>query len=295
MRWAIAADIGGTWTKLGIVSEGGDLKASKRIPTQGPAGPFLERLRDEIRALLRIEPGSSVGIAVAGFINAAHEAMIYNPNLPWLQNIPLTPELTAAIGRSVILEVDSNASALAEYRCGTGKGSQRFLCVTAGTGIGGGLISGGRILRIAYECIGDVGHVIVEPDGQWCACGGRGCAEASASAPAILKRAGNGGTLEDLAAQARLGDPAAIRAFDEAGRLLGVLLASLSAIFFPDRIALGGGVCEASPLVVRSANAEFRRSAGSLARGDITVSKAALGSWAPLIGAGLAAIENGSR
>ena len=277
-----AVDIGGTFTKAGAVDLHGAVRRFSRIPTAGPWEAFLARVLDQIRAIRANDPGiASIGVSVAGFLNPAHSMMIYNPNLPWLESRPLQAALQDALQLPVHLEVDSNAAALGEYRFGDGAGVARFLCLTIGTGIGGGFLVDGQPVRFTGECLGDVGHIIVEPDGARCSCGGRGCAEAVASAPAILTACGLAGvTLEQLAAL-----PQADALFQDAGAKIGLLAASLASIFFPDRIALGGGVPDASTSVLAAAREAFQTSCSDSARALATLVKAKLGSHASLIGA----------
>ncbi len=281
MNWIAAVDIGGTSTKLGLINNAGEVFAFRRFETRPPAVQFLESLRSHLRELVAFQPDTAgIGVSVAGFIDAAHSRMTYNPNIPWLENVPLLDELSEAFHVPVRVEVDSNAATLGEHLFGQGAGNNRFLFLTIGTGIGVGMIVGGQLLRPTHECLGDAGHIIVEPGGRLCSCGGIGCAEAVASAPAILRQSG---------ASALSNVPDAF--FIEAGHHLGTLIASLAAIFFPDRIALGGGVCQASTLYIKAAISGFERSAALAVREAATVVAARLGAEASLIGAACPLLE----
>ena len=277
-----AVDIGGTWTKIGLVDERGDVRHFSRVPTAGPADRFSALLIGQIGESVAREPGvEAIGVSVAGFIDGGRSRMTYNPNLPWLVDFPLQAALRDAFGIPVRIEVDSNAAALGEYRFGHGAGARRFLCLTIGTGVGGGFLIDGQPARFTGECIGDVGHIIVEPGGPLCTCGGRGCAEAVLTAPAILLASGTAaGSLEELAPRREMD-----RFFIAAGHQLGLLAASLASIFFPDCIALGGGVPAASHLVIEGVREAFERSAGDWARANTRIVQAKLGPLAPLIGA----------
>lgn len=153
------------------------------------------------------------------------------------------------------------------------------------------MIVGGEILRYAWECLGDVGHVIVEPEGPRCPCGGRGCIEAIIGAEAIAIRwqraSGRAAkaTLRDVIAAAREGDRDAREILREAGRLLGVALATLTNILSPDRIAIAGGLSEAGEIILAPLEESFRASAGTFFQERVSISKAALGSQATLVGA----------
>jgi glucokinase len=273
---AIAIDIGGTSTKLALVDSSGGLEGFVRIPTEPPLDLFIQALAEQIGLLVSGDRAVlGIGVAVAGFIDPAHSMMTYNPNIPWMEKQPLQAELHRRCHLPVRLEVDSNAAALGEYRFGSGVGAKRLLCLTVGTGIGGGLVVNGELLRFTEQCIGDVGHVIVQPGGRKCSCGGFGCAEAVAAAPAILEEAGVT-TLKDVS------DPVLFR---EAGRNIGRLAASLGAIFFPDRIVVGGGVNSASPELIAGAREEFERTAGTEVKKRARLIPTNLGARAPLIGA----------
>jgi glucokinase len=273
---AIAIDIGGTSTKFALVDSTGSVEGFARIPTEPPFNRFMDSLVEHIDALApKSSDISGIGIAIAGFIDSFHDMMTYNPNLPWLEKRPFPSDLHRLFQLPVRLEVDSNAAALGEYRFGSGIGAKRLLCLTVGTGIGGGLVINGGLVRFTEECIGDVGHIIVRPGGRNCTCGGAGCAEAEAGAPALMEKAGVT-MLKDVT------DPALYR---EAGRDIGLLAASLGAIFFPDRIVIGGGVNAASPEFVAGAREEFERSAGIEVRKRARVIPTNLGARAPLIGA----------
>jgi glucokinase len=285
-RSILGVDIGATNTKVALVSEGGEVSAIETFPTgQADPGDLISSVQ---AAAHRCHAGASIrgaGVAVAGFLNPARDRLGYNPNLEWLVGFPLRDALAAALGTEVMLEVDSNASCLGEYRFGAGRGSRRFLCLVAGTGLGGGMVIEGEILRFTGECIGDAGHVVVDPDGPECPCGGRGCAEAMVSERAIVRKAQCGATLREVIQSARQGNEHASGELAAAGRALGVAMASLAQIFFPDCIALAGGLAEAGDLVLSGAEASFRQLVNSEARQHVGVVKADLGWRATVIGA----------
>jgi glucokinase len=283
-----AIDIGGTNTKFGLVDDTGAVQDILVLPTSGPdPARFLECV---MRAISRFIPRQckGIGVSVAGFLDEGRTRLEYNPNIAWLEGFPIRETLERQFQIPIALEVDSNAAALAEARFGVGIGSKRFLCVTVGTGIGAGMIVHGKLLRVAHGCIGDAGHVIVEPGGRECSCGGRGCAEAMASAPYVVDRyRERGGTLQTAAEIiAAPGDPAAVGALANAGAHLGIALASLANIFFPDTIAIGGGLSEAGDLLLSPASGAFRRTVGRFA-GNAKLVRAALGWQAPLAGAAI--------
>jgi glucokinase len=260
MRLAGAVDIGGTRTKIGIVAEDGSVVRSDAIGTSAGGDP--EPLIASIAAMLGpmiASAGSIVGIgvSVAGFLDRAHSVMIENANLPKLCGFPLRRALVERLGRECRLEVDSNAAVLAEHRFGAGKGASRLLGVTVGTGLGGGVIIDGELLRYTGECAGDLGHIILDPAGRWCTCGARGCLEALVCTAALSERA-RGRRTRDVVTAAKRGDQEAVEALAETGRWLGLGLASLAPLFAPERIVVGGGMAAAGELLLQPARASFR-------------------------------------
>lgn len=287
----LCVDIGGTSTKLGLADADGKAELLRSIPTRAPAEVFLSSLADTIRELLSPQV-VGVGVAVAGFLNEARDRMVYNSNLAWLEDVPLKDAIEAAApGFPVEIEVDSNAATLAEYHLGSGRGSQRFLCAAVGTGLGIGMIVHDEPLRFAYGCMGDPGHVIVQPNGRLCSCGGRGCAEAFVSAPVLaeefreLSNRTQPCTLRDVIEAARNSDRIAISVLQRAGEWLGIGCASLANTFFPDRIAIAGGFAEAGDIVLEPIRRSFQYSASKFARERSEIVRAELGSMATMTGA----------
>src|SRR5579884_2180601 len=172
MRRALAIDIGGRTTKLALVSADGAMESVTSVPTPAPAvEPFLERV---FAAAAGFSGFEGIGISVAGFVNDDRTAMFYNPNISWLEGFALKQAFEQRFGARTVLDADSNAAALAEYRLGVGRGARRFLSLVIGTGVGGGMIIDGELARIAHGGLGDIGHVIVNPFGRACDSGCRG-------------------------------------------------------------------------------------------------------------------------
>ncbi len=291
----LGVDIGGTSTKAGVVSRAGEVGLVDSIPTSGPDPAAFA---DEVCALIeRVRENrqlGGLGLAVAGFVNADRSRMVYNPNIAWLENYPIRDHVAGHFNMPVALvalEVDSNAACMAEYRFGAGRGSRRFLCLVAGTGLGVGMAIDGTPLRFAYECLGDIGHIIIQPDGPLCACGGRGCAEALISAPRLAEeyREARGISseisLRDVISAAKEGDDVAKSILGRAGEWIGIAAASMANIFFPDRIAITGGLSAAGDLLLKPANEAFERSASEFSRSRAALCRGILGPMATLAGA----------
>jgi glucokinase len=293
----LCVDIGGTSTKAGVLRQSGEVEFVSSIPTRPDAESYLHSLaslieRTRAAATQQGLETNQLGMAVAGFLDPGRDYLLYNSNLSWLEGFPLRRRLTEHFpGWAIELEVDSNAAAMAEGRFGSGKGSKRFLCMTAGTGLGVGMTVEGAPLRFAYGCMGDAGHVIVLRDGPLCTCGGRGCAEIMVSAPVIGERYRQSAGIEqamslrDVIEAAEGGSPLAVSVLREAGEWLGIAIASLANLFFPDHIAVAGGLSAAGDFTLRPAEETFRQSACVLARSNTTFTRATLGPTATLIGA----------
>jgi glucokinase len=284
-QFALGVDIGGTNTKVALVNDSGDVAEIETFPTGRDQAALIANVGEAAGRCRGTASIQGAGVAVAGFINPARDRLSYNPNLDWLVGFPLRDAMADALGVTVALEVDSNASCLGEYRFGAGRGSQRFLCLVSGTGLGVGMIIDGALVRFMGECIGDAGHVVVDANGPECPCGGRGCAEVMVSERTIVQNAQSGPTLREVMENARSGNVRAAAELAAAGSALGIAMASLSQIFFPDRVALAGGLAEAEDLVLPAAEAAFRRTVNAEARVHVAVVKASLGWRATVIGA----------
>lgn len=276
---AIGIDIGGTFTKIALVNQQGEISRLQRLRTASHAGVenYLNSMEEIISTFL-VEKPTGIGITIPGFLSSDGRMALYNPNTPALEKLDFVGWL-APFGLPVRTEQDLNASALSEYFFGSGQGSKRFMATPIGTGVGVGMIIDGEVLRFTGYTTGDAGHIIIEPDGPQCTGGCRGCAEALVTIPAIERDAlalienGMADSLKSLlsegrvAAQdvirlARVGDPAAVRIMTTIGERLGLWLASLAPIFLPDRIALCGGIAEAGDFLLEACRQRFYHLAG---------------------------------
>jgi glucokinase len=210
--------------------------------------------------------------------------MIHNANLPALREFELRDALEERLSLDCRLEVDSNAAVLAEHRHGAGKGSTRLLGVTVGTGLGGGVIIDGQLLRYTGECAGDIGHIIVDRNGRMCSCGARGCLEAMVNVAALSER-GNGRTVREIITAAHDGDEPSRKAVAETGWWLGLGLASLSPLFSPDRIVVGGGIAAAGDLLLEPARASYREHVRPEFRETTKVVGSTFDGWDGMVGA----------
>lgn len=288
------------------MNQAGELAFVDSIPSRPDPETFVNRLCDLVSQTMdaaQTEPArlAGIGVAIAGFLDPTRDHLVYNSNLAWLENYSLRSRLSDRFRMPVELEVDSNAAAMAEWWFGSGRGSHRFLCIASGTGLGVGMVIDGAPLRFAYGCLGDIGHIIVERGGPLCTCGGYGCAEIMVSAPAVAERfrerAGlaNPATLRDVIEAARAQNPIAISLLQETGEWLGIATASLASTFFPDHIAIAGGLSEAGDLVMNAVERSFATHAGTFPRSQTTLARATLGSRATLVGAAWPFLQRNAR
>lgn len=283
----LALDIGGTKLAAALVDAGGTVLRSARRPT--PESDVW----DAVAAVLREARGSTAvrgaGIGCGGPIDPA--AGTVSPlNIAGWVDFPLRDRVAALLdGLPVALANDGVCMALGEQRHGAGRGSPDILGVVVSTGVGGGLVAGGRPVHGRSGNAGHVGHVVVDADGAECSCGGRGCLETVASGPHLVRWARrHGWTGTDavaLAASARDGDEVARRAFRRGGRALGRALASVAAVCDVDLVVLGGGVVESGELLLGPAREALAEHARLEYLRALRMVPAALGAAAGLVGA----------
>ena len=272
----IGVDIGGTKIAAGVVDGSGNILATARRPTpRHDSGAVLNDVADVVNELQAGVDGSivGVGVGVAGGVDQSRSMVYFAPNLAWSQ-VPVRAVLEAATQLPVVVENDGAAAAWAETRFGAGVGLQHVVMVTVGTGIGGGIVVDGHVMRGAHGVAAEIGHLNAVPDGRLCGCGRSGCWEQYASGNALVREARElaserrqeagallalgDGTPEGVQGShitqaAQIGDPVAVEAFANVGTWLGRGLADLTAIVDPDAVVIGGGVSEAGDLLLASA------------------------------------------
>jgi glucokinase len=204
--------------------------------------------------------------------------------LPGWEGLNLVEELQQAFGVRAAIENDADAAALGESAWGAGIGAERFIYITVGTGIGGGIVLNGHLYRGADGSHPEMGHHVIDPSGPQCFCGARGCWESLASGPALAQRGGRTSALEVCEA-ARRGEVDALTAVEQEGTYLGLGLANLVTIFVPDAIALGGGVMQSGALFMDKIASTIRTTCGLVPFEKTRLLSASLGRDAGLAGA----------
>jgi glucokinase len=298
---ALAIDIGGTKIAVGVVEPGGRLVTAARTPTPGNVdGENLWRTIESLAVAVLAEAGvkgtgmlAGVGCGCAGPIDWP-DGLVSPLNIPAWRGFPLCARLEKRFpGAPVRLRGDAVCVAAGEHWRGAGRGTSDMLGVVISSGIGGGLVLDGRLVCGATGNAGHVGHVVVEPDGPDCVCGGQGCVEAIASGPALVRWAQGRGwrsgrkdvSAKDLADDAGRGHQAAQAAMRRGGGALGVAIASVTSLCDLEVVAIGGGLAQAGPLILDPLEEAVRRHARLGFARNVRVVAASLGQDAGLVGA----------
>lgn len=303
----IGVDVGGTKVAAGVVDACGAILASTRrdTPADDPA-QTADVIADAVRELAAHHDAVAVGLGAAGFVDASRSNVMFAPNLAW-RGEPLREAIEARVGLPAVVENDANAAAWAEVQFGAGRGEEHVVVITVGTGIGGGIVVEGGLLRGRFGVAAEIGHINIVPDGRRCGCGLQGCWEQYASGRALVQEAYEvasaspamakdllelaGGRPEGITGPmiteaAMAGDVAALQCFDELGRWLGRGMAQLAAILDPGVYVIGGGVSTAGEILRERTARSYRKHL--TARGHRPIAEiriAELGPEAGIVGA----------
>jgi len=298
MNLMIGVDLGGTYTKFGLVTEEGELIAENRIETDSgiPYNVFFARLHSEIESLissyalgskvLGIGIGAPSGNYLSGKIESAS-------NLSWPDFIPVAKIMADYSGLPVAVTNDANAAALGEMRYGIAKGVNDFISLTLGTGLGSGIVVDGKLVNGHNGHAGELGHTIAVAGGRVCGCGRDGCLETYASAPGLLKTLiellqsthtesvfrdydYSQITALDITSEASKGDKLSLAAFSETGRILGENLADVVAFLNPSLIVLSGGLANSGSLILEPTQKHFEKNLLDIFKGTVSLRLSAI-------------------
>ncbi|WP_370287561.1 ROK family glucokinase [Nocardioides sp.] len=300
-------DIGGTKIAGAVVDADGTVVAEARVTSPATDPSAIETAVAGLVAQLTADhPVEAVGVGAAGYIASDRSTVLFAPNIAW-RNEPLGADLARLIGLPVVVENDGNVAAWGEFRHGAGRDHDDQLMVTVGTGVGGGVIASGRLLRGAHGVAGEIGHLRLVPNGRLCGCGNHGCLEqygsgtalvrdaraavaaGEAGSAALLERAG--GDVEKIdgpliTTAAHDGDAFAVAALAALGDALGQGVASLAAVLDPGVVVVGGGVSDAGDLLLGPLREAFERElTGRGVRPEAEIRPAAMGNRAGMVGA----------
>ena len=307
MDLTIGVDVGGTKIAAGAVDATGRIVEQVRVQTPATTAPAVEDgIVEAVGRLQQNHSAVGVGLAVAGFVDEKRATLRFAANLPMVDR-PLRETIGARVGLPVVVENDANAAAWGEHRFGGGSNNPDMCLVTVGTGLGGGIVLGGDLVRGAFGVAAEFGHLRLVPDGRPCGCGNYGCWEQYCSGSALIRQAQAlcrddpvaGAALLELAGQdpaavtgtmvteaALAGDAGAVALFAELGRWLGEGVASLAVVLDPATVVVGGGVSEAGELLLDPARRAYAAAlSGGSHRPHLRITPATLGNDAGLIGA----------
>ncbi len=297
--YSIGIDLGGTNLRAAAVDEHGKMlgKVSGSTPIGAGPEPVIDdmaRAVESLREQFGRDRLAGIGAGVPGNIDMAKGVIVGWGNMPAFNGYPVRDSLAHRLGTTIVLENDANAASLGEKWMGAGRGVDDLVMLTLGTGVGGGIIVGGRILHGQIGMAGEVGHITVSPNGNPCGCGNRGCLEKHASATAISAMARLLGLGRDVSSEqvydlAKQGNARAQQIFRVVGESLGIALAALINIFNFPLYLLGGGVAAAWDFFAPAMLAEVERRCftyrSTLQTAPTRIEPAILGNEAGLYGA----------
>lgn len=292
-----AVDLGGTHLRTAAVDENGNIHDRTKSSTPDTPNPdeIVKAIVNAARACEKDVSIASTCVAVPGTVNVETGTVLTIPNVRSLLGFNLAGALQRELHHPVIIENDANAAAMGELWKGAARDTRTMICITLGTGVGGGIILDGKLWRGVDGSAGEIGHTTIEPHGGViCGCGSEGCLEVYASATALVRMFKESNStlreVEDLTAEkiyraAKNNDLIALKVFREMGEYLGIGMAILVNILNPEMIVIGGGVANAWELFGQNAIQEMRRRAFPLPGSRVKVRPAECGDNAGLLGA----------
>ena len=309
-RWTVGVDFGGTNIKVGLVDAAGRVVRTQLLSSRvlSRPAPFVEgvaRAVESLASTVRLRPVQlrGVGVGAPGPVEITRGVIHSLVNVPGWYEVPLRRLLERRLRCPCVVDNDVNLFTLAEWRFGAGRRANQLVGVTLGTGVGGGLIFDGRLYRGATGAAGEIGHMVIHPQGRRCGCGTRGCLEAQVGTAAIvsmgrrairqgdrrlaslLRQSAGRLTPELVSRAARQGDAKARAIFQEVGHWLGVGLANAVNLLNPDRIVIGGGIANAWPLLYPTLIRTLRTQAMAVSAKAVRIVRGQLGDRAGIVGA----------
>ncbi|MDD5347241.1 MAG: ROK family protein [Candidatus Omnitrophica bacterium] len=295
-RYYIGIDLGGTNLKIALFDSTCRIIGRQVLPTEIFAQPksLITAIVSSVNAIMagrRLNTSAilGIGIGLPGPVDVTQGVVHFFPNIPGWKEVPLRSILEEKLGLPVFVDNDANLMCLAEYKAGAARGSTNAVCLTLGTGVGGGLIIDGRLFRGSSFAAGEIGHVPINEHGPACNCGGVACLESYIGNRRIAHRVRmifkKDIPLEDLSRMARRGNAKAAAIWKDVGRKLGVALVGVVNLLNPDRIVIGGGVANAGSVLFDAVSETILMQAMVVQAKKVRVTKAQLGSDAGMIGA----------
>lgn len=309
----IGIDLGATNIKAGRVNREGNVLESLLVSTEASKGveEVIRRFGVIIQKLSKSNQIKAIGVSVPGLVDPDRGIVRSPPNLPGWEEVPLKALLEKSLHIPILINNDVNMVTYGEWRFGAGRGTRNLLCITLGTGVGGGIITDGKLYLGGNKHAGEIGHMIIDPEGPSCKCGGRGCLEALVGAEAIKRRTISliqssnrqssivnevKGDLEKITPEvvskaAQRGDPIAMEMINQVGKEIGIALTNAMALLDPDRVVIGGGISKAGEVLFSPIRKTVEERLYTLKTGKIKILPSELGDNAGVIGSAIYAYE----
>lgn len=305
-RYIIGVDLGGTNLKFGLLNLNYEIKDKKILDTR----KYLRKLRliqviiDSIKEIIKDNRLTKkdvlgIGLGFPGPIDYRKGIVHFLPNIPGWKNVKLKAILKKRLGMDIFMDNDANLMCLAEHKIGAAKGFRNTICLTLGTGVGGGLVIENRLYRGGAYAAGEIGHVPINEYGPRCNCNGRACLESYVGNQRIMARAKSlfkrKISLEELSRLARDGNKKAISIWQETGRKLGLALSGVVNLLNPDCIVIGGGLSNVGGVLFKNIINTIKDRAMPVQAGHVKILKAKLGDDAGIMGAAIMVKMRGAR
>ena len=295
MSAVVGIDLGGSKIALGLVNAENSILARRRIDTCAEAGldSVIERIAEQVASLRAELPGdqdiTALGIGAPGPVDHIRGDLLTLVNLPGISNTPFRRALSQRLGLPVALDHDAKVAALGEFHFGAGEKRNSMIYIVIGTGVGAAIIYEGQLIYGESNTAGESGHMTIDPNGHPCHCGSRGCLEAYTSGPALSRHyaTATGDRIDGarVSERAQAGDMAALRVLAEAGRALGIALASLAMTLNIELFVIGGSVAQAGDLLLGPARETLPGYAFKAVSARVQVRESQLGEDGAILGA----------
>jgi glucokinase len=308
-KTAIGIDFGGTFIKMAMVNEQGRILHQESLPTARMREEALKEIVERVKKIIDDrcnENITGIGIGLPGPIDSEKGIVKSLTNVPGWKNFKLKKFIQEKLNKPTFIDNDANLTAYGEWKFGAGRGAKNLVCITLGTGVGGGIIIDNRLYRGSSLSAGEIGHIPIFENGPQCACKGRGCLERYVGSKFIIRLAkkyikNSKSRLADfqyitpqiISECAKKGDAVAIRIWEEIGTHIGTALTGIVNVLNPEKIVIGGGMSRAGRLIFEPVRRVVKLNAFKIAADVCKILPAKLGNNAGVIGsAGYVMLEN---
>ena len=292
---ALVTDLGGTFIKCALINKSGRIMYSSSVPTEAQNGKdhVVKRIIEQQKKIFinknnLIKRVAGIAVGCPGPVDIKNGIIFTPPNLPGWHNVPIKGIISKAWEIPVFIENDANAAALGENWLSAGKGSKSMVCLTLGTGVGGGIVMDGKVYHGATGIAGEIGHITIEPNGKKCNCGNNGCLEQYVGRQAIeeemFRLLGKKGSPKDLGTLVKANNKNACKIVESIGKKIGIVTADVADLLNPEIIVIGGGIAGLGKKLFNAVRSETKKRAFPDATKKLKIVKARLGGNAGQIG-----------